>query len=156
MIKSDFFDVILGISILQKYIPVKSCKNTSRKNYTLTKSLLMIFIMIKLGFLCEKKILARLKQKIIASMCFVIKTSRFFQSTFQIKNVKTRWIYYLSLMVINCILCISKILTDLCFTKRKIKTNTLVKVVCSFLVVKMCIKFQQKCAKISALMVHNL
>ena len=33
-IKSDFFGVILGISIFQKYIPVKSCKNTSRKNYT--------------------------------------------------------------------------------------------------------------------------
>ena len=42
-------------------------------------------------------------------------------------------------MVINHILCISKILTDLCFTKQKIKTkNTFEGVVCSALVVKMC------------------
>ena len=37
------------------------------------------------------------------------------------------------------IMCISKISTDLCFTKQIIKTeNTSPKVVCSVLVVKMC------------------
>ena len=37
------------------------------------------------------------------------------------------------------IVCISKILTDLCFTKQRIKTkNTFAKVVYSVLVVKMC------------------
>ena len=41
-------------------------------------------------------------------------------------------------MLINHIMCISKTLTDLCFTKRKIKTkNAFVKVVYSVLVVKM-------------------
>ena len=43
-----------------------------------------------------KSILARLKQKIaFALMCFGMKTSWFFQFTFQIKNLKTQWIYYL-------------------------------------------------------------
>ena len=42
-------------------------------------------------------------------------------------------------MVINHIMCTSKILTDLWFTKRKIKTkNTFAGVVCSVFVVKMC------------------
>ena len=41
-------------------------------------------------------------------------------------------------MVVNHIMCTSKILTDLCFTKRKIKTkNTFLGAVCSVLVVKM-------------------
>ena len=41
-------------------------------------------------------------------------------------------------MVINRIMCISKTLTDLCFTKQKIKTkNTFANVVYSILVVKM-------------------
>ena len=42
-------------------------------------------------------------------------------------------------MMINHIMCASKILTDLCFTKQKIKTrNGSAKVVCSVLVAKMC------------------
>ena len=42
-------------------------------------------------------------------------------------------------MVINRIMCTSKILTDLYSTKQKIKTkNTFAKVVYSVLVVKMC------------------
>ena len=54
-------------------------------------------------------------------------------------QIKTRWICCLYLMVINRIMYISKILTDLCFTKQKIKTkNTFAKVVYSVLVVKMC------------------
>ena len=58
-------------------------------------------------------------------------------------------------MVINCIMCKSKILTDLCFTKQRIKTkNTFVRVVYSVLVVKMC---WQNIKKFTwALMVHNL
>ena len=43
------------------------------------------------------------------------------------------------LMIINHIMCTSKILTDLCFTKQKIKTkNGFARVVYSVLVVKMC------------------
>ena len=42
-------------------------------------------------------------------------------------------------MMINHIMCTSKILTDLCFTKQRIKTkNAFVRVVYSALVVKMC------------------
>ena len=53
-------------------------------------------------------------------------------------QIKTRWICCLYLMVINRIMYI-KILTDLCFTKQKIKTkNTFAKVVYNVLVVKMC------------------
>ena len=45
----------------------------------------------------------------------------------------------LELMMINHIMYTSKILTDLCFTKQKIKTkNGFIEVVCSVLVVKMC------------------
>ena len=44
-------------------------------------------------------------------------------------------------MMINYIMCRSKILTDLCFTKQKIKAeNGSVKVVYSVLVAKMCWK----------------
>ena len=53
----------------------------------------MILIMIELNFLCERNILARLKQKAtFGLMCLVTKIDRFFQSTFQIKNLKTQWI----------------------------------------------------------------
>ena len=42
-------------------------------------------------------------------------------------------------MVINRIMCLSWILTDLCFTKQRIKTkNTFVRVACNVLVIKMC------------------
>ena len=52
------------------------------------------------------------------------------------------------------IMCISNILTNLCFTKQKIKTkNTFARVVCSVSVVKMC---QQNIKKfVWAFMVHN-
>ena len=54
-------------------------------------------------------------------------------------NSKTLWIYCFQLMMINRIMCTSKIWTDLCFTKQKIKTkNGSSKVVYSVLVVKMC------------------
>ena len=52
-------------------------------------------------------------------------------------------------------MCTSKILTDLCFTKQKIKTkNTFAKVVYSVLVVKMC--WQNIKKFVWALMVQNL
>ena len=52
------------------------------------------------------------------------------------------------------ITCISKILTDWCFTKQRIKTkNTLIKVDYSVLVVKMCWQSIKKI--VWALMVHN-
>ena len=42
-------------------------------------------------------------------------------------------------MVINHITCTSKILTDLCFKKQKIKIkNTFARVIYSVLVIKMC------------------
>ena len=57
-------------------------------------------------------------------------------------------------MVIYRIMCISMTLTDLCFTKQKIKAkNTFVRVVCSVLVVKMCWQNIEKF--VWALMVHN-
>ena len=52
-------------------------------------------------------------------------------------------------------MCTSKILTDLCFIKQKIKAkNAFEKVVYSVLVVKMCRQNIKKC--VWALMVHNL
>ena len=58
-------------------------------------------------------------------------------------------------MVTNGIICTSKILTDLCFTKQKIKTkNTFAKVVYSVLVTKMC--WQSIKMFVWTLMVHNL
>ena len=58
-------------------------------------------------------------------------------------------------MVINHIMCTSKILTDLCFTKQRIKTkNNFAKVVYSVLVVEMCCQYIKKL--VWALMVHNL
>ena len=96
--------------------------------------------MMGLSFLCEKKILARFKQKTtVAIMFFVTKIGWLFQSTFQIKNLKTRWICCLHLIKTSHVTCISKILTDLCFTKQRIKTkNNFARVVCSVLLVKMC------------------
>ena len=42
------------------------------------------------GFLCKKKILARLKRKTTFALMYVVrKTSWFFQFTFQTKNLKT-------------------------------------------------------------------
>ena len=53
-------------------------------------------------------------------------------------------------MVINRIMYTSKILTDLCFTKQRIKTtNTFAKVVYSVLVVKMCWQNIKVCLSIN-------
>ena len=57
------------------------------------KYLLIILIMMELGFLLEKKILARLEKRTISPLtCFVMKISWVFEYTFQIKNLKTEWI----------------------------------------------------------------
>ena len=90
-----------------------------------TKKLLKNLIMMKLSFLYKKKILAKLKKKtpILGLMCLVMKMGWFFQFTFQIKNLKTPWICCFQLMMINHIMYTLKTLTDLCFTKQKIKTR---------------------------------
>ena len=51
--------------------------------------------MIELNFLRKEKIVARLKKRtIFAVTCFAMKISWFFQFIFQIKNLKTPWIYH--------------------------------------------------------------
>ena len=68
-----------------------------------------------------------------------MKMSWFLQFMFQIKNLKTQWICSFKLIIINHIMCTSKISTDLFFTKQKIKTkNGFVEVVSSVLVEKVC------------------
>ena len=53
------------------------------------------FIMMELPSLYGKMILIRLqKRTTFALMFWVMKISWFFQNTFQIKNLKTQWIYY--------------------------------------------------------------
>ena len=135
---------MLGILILQKNILKefeKLIKNLlsilliQKKLQKKIKSFLVILITMELRFSCKKKILARLRWKTIYTLtCLVMKMSWFFQFTFQ----WTEWICCFELMIINHIMCALKILTDLCFTKQKIKTkNGSVKVVYSVLVVKM-------------------
>ena len=69
---------------------------------------------------------------------FCYENKLFFQYIFQIKKLKVRWICYLLLMKTNHITCISKILTDLCFIKQKVKTkNTFARVAYSALAVRM-------------------
>ena len=53
------------------------------------------------------------KRTTFALMYFVTKMGWFFQSTFQIKKLKTQWIYYSQPMVINRIRYTLKTLTDL-------------------------------------------
>ena len=98
-----FYSVMLGILLLQKNIQkelkklIKNLlsilliqKNLRKK----IKSLLVILIVMVLSFQCKKKILARLRRKTIHALtCLVMKMSWFFQFMFQIKNLKTQWIY---------------------------------------------------------------
>ena len=94
LIESQYIDI-------STYRPLSGCSyvklpaelRSSKKGLTNIKNLLMILIMIKLRFLFEKTILARLKKRITFSLtCFVMKTNWLFQFIFQIKNMKTRWI----------------------------------------------------------------
>ena len=58
------------------------------------KNLLIVLIMMRLGFLFEKKILARLKKRtIFVLMCFVTKIGWLFQFTFQIKDFNRSMFY---------------------------------------------------------------
>ena len=149
-IKNVFYGVMLGILIPQKNTQKeieKWIKNLfsilliQKKLQRKIKRLLVILIMTELNFPCKKKILERLSWKAIYALtCLVMNMSWFFQFMFQLKNLKTQWICCFKLMMmINHIMCTSKILTDLCFTKQKIKTkNGFVKVVYSVLVARMC------------------
>ena len=106
-------------------------------------------------FLCEKKILARLKKRtVFALMCIVMKTGWFFQYTFQ-KTFETSMKLLLVIEKKIHITCVSKSLTDLCFTKQRIKTkNTFAKVLYSVLVI---IRYWQNIKKfVWSLMVNNL
>ena len=101
----------------------------------------MILIMRELNFLCLKIILTKLKKtkqkKTFASMFSDMKINWLFLFTYQNKNLEIHWIRGMYLMKINHIMYTSKILTDLCFTKQKIKiSNTFAKVGNSVLVVK--------------------
>ena len=59
------------------------------------KNLLKTLIMMGLTSLCKKMILVRLKKRTaFALMYFVTKIGWFFQNIFQMKNLKTQWIYY--------------------------------------------------------------
>ena len=60
-------------------------------------------------------------------MYFIMKISWLFQSIFQIKTLKTQWICCLQLMKTSHIMCLSKILTDLCFKKQIIKIKNICK-----------------------------
>ena len=74
------------------------------------KNLLKILIMMVLGFLCQKKILARLKGKtIFVLICIVMKTKWFFEFKFQIKNLKTQWICCSSPLKTSHVMYTSKI-----------------------------------------------
>ena len=127
-----------------------------KKLHKKIKSSLAILIMMRLSFLSKKKILARMKKRtMFVFMCLDMKMSWFFQFTFQIKNLKTQWICCFWLMMINRIVCILKILTDLCLSKQKIKTkNSFARVLYSVLVVKM--YWQNIKMIVWALMVNNL
>ena len=101
------------------------------------KNLLMSMIMMELNFLCKKKILARLKQKAtIYVFCYEGKlVFPIYISDQKFENSMD----LLLIMMTSHITCTSKILTNLCFTKQRIKTkNIFSRVVYSVLVVKMC------------------
>ena len=103
------------------------------------KNLLVVLIMMGLRFLCNKRILERLKKRtIFALTCFVMKANWLFQFTFQNQHLKNSMDLLLVIMAINRVMRTSKILTDLRFTKRRIKTKyTFVRVAYNALVVKM-------------------
>ena len=85
--KNISFGVTLGMLIPQKHIQKESRKKI--------KNLLKTLIMMGLTSLCKKMILVRLKKRTtFALMYFVTEIGWFFQNTFQIKNLKTQWIYY--------------------------------------------------------------
>ena len=113
----------------------------------------MILIIIELNLLCKRGILARLKQETT------------FASMFIVTNKLTFPIYISDLKFGNSVGLLqifdgdksftSKVLTDLCFTKKRIKTkNTVARVAYSVLLVK--IYWQNIKNFVWALMVHSL
>ena len=88
----------------------------------------------RVGFPIREKDFSKIEtENNICINVFCYENKPVFQSTFQIKILKT------PLMVINHIMSMSMTLTDLCFTKHKIKIkNTFAKVAYSVLVVKLC------------------
>ena len=97
-------------------------------------------IMIELSFLCKKKILTKLKWK--NNICINVlgyENGLVFPIYVSDQKFEDSIDFLLLNHNINHIMCTSKILTDLCFAKQKIKTkNGFVKVVYSVLVAKMC------------------
>ena len=61
------------------------------------------------------------KKNNICIKVFCYEDGLVFPNTFQSKNLKTQWMYYSQLMVINRFMCTLK--TYLCFTKQRIKTK---------------------------------
>ena len=143
---------MLGISIQEKHIQEELCKPI--------KSLQMILIMMGLGFLCKKKILARLKRKTtFALTSIVMKTSWLFQFTiFQSKLSNFTFDNSIDFLFVtdeskSHFVCI-KDFNRFTFNKTKNKKNIFTKVVYSVLVIKMCWQSIKKF--VWALIVHNL
>ena len=88
------------------------------------KKVANVFNYDRIGFPVREKDFSKIETKtIFALMCFVMEIGWLFQSAFQIKNIKIQWICCLYLIKTSHTMCISKILTDLCFTKQRIKTK---------------------------------
>ena len=89
IIKSEINDQKCRLWCHHKQSHINLKKTHSERIMQTNKILLMILIMMALSFLCERKILARLKQKTIFTLlCIIMKTSWNFQLIFQIKNLK--------------------------------------------------------------------
>ena len=126
MIKDVFYGVMLGILNSQKCI--------QKELHRMKKSLLMILIMMGLSFLCEKKILEIETKNNICINVFCYKNKLIFPIYVSDQEFENS-----ILMKTSQIMRTSKILTDLCFTKQKMKTKIIfARDFCSILVVKMC------------------
>ena len=100
---------ILCVLVLKKYI--------QKELHGKRKNLLMILIMMGLGFLCKKNILARSDGK-----------QHLQQQTGSNLRLRSKIWKHNGFVAYNwwkqvTLLCTSKISTDLCFTKQKIRTN---------------------------------
>ena len=85
------------------------------------KNLLVVLIMMGLRFLCNKRILERLKKRtIFALTCFVMKANWLFQFTFQNQNLKNSMDLLLVIMAINRVMRTSKITFHKTKNKNKI------------------------------------
>ena len=143
---------MLGISIQEKHIQEELCKPI--------KNLQMILIMMGLGFLCKKKILARLRRKTtFALTSIVMKTSWLLQFTiFQSKLSNFTFDNSIDLLFVTdeskSHFVYIKDFNRFTFNKTKNKKNIFTKDVYSVLVIKMCWQSIKKF--VWALIVHNL